>query len=207
MTHFQRWKPQPAPERMRTPRPLLQQAGLALTTPRAEMPSIFTGGVPGAARGVCSKDRLVARRLGELVPEPGGPAPCLERSAKRMYPDAPGTQSIVDQVVFGRDMDFSGEEQFDETFMQMYSGGAGVRSGQLEDRTRGYRRYPSAPGMQSIVDQVVFGRDMDFSGDDQYDEEFLEMFGGSAGRLTSDPKKALGENSMGPRRSGVAAVT
>lgn len=116
-----------------------------------------------------------------------------------MYPDAPGTQSIVDQVVFGRDMDFSGEEQYDESFMQMYAGGAGVRSGQLEDRDRGYRRYPSAPNMQSIVDQIVFNRDMDFSGDDQYDEEFLDMFAGSAGRLTTDPKKGAGENSMGGR--------
>lgn len=211
MTHFQRRKPQPLSE-LRSPRPLLRRAGLAqltqLETPRAELPPIFTGGVPGPqlARGTCSKDRLVARRLGELVPEPGGPAPCTSRSAKRMYPDAPGTQSIVDQVVFGRDMDFSGEEQFDESFMQMYSGGAGVRSGQLEERARGYRRYPSAPNMQSIVDQIVFGRDMDFSGDDQYDEEFLEMFVGSAGRLTTDPKLAVGENSMGPRRSDVAAV-
>lgn len=46
----------------------------------------------------------------------------------------------------------------------------------------GVRTFASSPMMQSTVDQVVFGRDMDFSGEEKFDREFTAMFDGSAGR-------------------------
>lgn len=42
----------------------------------------------------------------------------------------------------------------------------------------------NCPQQQSLVDQVVFGRDMDFSGDTQFDEEFIVTFKGAAGKGT-----------------------
>merc|ERR1719263_1515358 len=94
-------------------------------------------------------------------------------------------QSIVDQVVFGRDMDASGEDQFDEEFSGMYSG-AGLSSHELAQKATqvGIKPFPNIPTMQSIVDQVVFGRDMDCSGEEQFDEEFYSMYKGAAGRPT-----------------------
>lgn len=47
---------------------------------------------------------------------------------------------------------------------------------------RGVRKYQNTPMMQSTVDQVVFNRDMDFSGEDKFDEEFTSMFIGMAGQ-------------------------
>jgi len=47
---------------------------------------------------------------------------------------------------------------------------------------RGVRKYPNTPMMQSTVDQVVFNRDMDFSGEDKFDAEFTAMFDGMAGQ-------------------------
>jgi len=40
----------------------------------------------------------------------------------------------------------------------------------------GVRKYGNAPMMQSTVDQVVFNHDMDFSGEDKFDEDFTAMF-------------------------------
>jgi hypothetical protein len=45
----------------------------------------------------------------------------------------------------------------------------------------GPRKFPNAPTMQSSVDQVVFNRDMDFSGEAMFDDDFAVMFAGSAG--------------------------
>merc|ERR1712183_451884 len=88
---------------------------------------------------------------------------------------------------FGRDMDNSGEDQFDDEFMCMFNGAAGASSGKLENKPKGLHPFPNAPTMQSIVDQVVFGRDMDYSGETQFDQDFMKMYEGSAGRLTVDP--------------------
>eukprot|EP00929_Paragymnodinium_shiwhaense_P028385 TRINITY_DN16455_c0_g1_i1.p1 TRINITY_DN16455_c0_g1~~TRINITY_DN16455_c0_g1_i1.p1 ORF type:complete len:175 (-),score=21.79 TRINITY_DN16455_c0_g1_i1:141-665(-) len=43
------------------------------------------------------------------------------------------------------------------------------------------KTFPDAPMMQSTVDQVVFNRDMDYSGGSKYDAEFLAIFTGMAG--------------------------
>lgn len=45
----------------------------------------------------------------------------------------------------------------------------------------GVRKFPNAPTMQSTVDSVVFNRDMDFSGETKFDEDFTAMFDGMAG--------------------------
>lgn len=49
-------------------------------------------------------------------------------SGKRSYPNSPYTQSTVDQVVFGHDMDFSGDTKFDDEFIEMFNDCRGVPS-------------------------------------------------------------------------------
>lgn len=129
----------------------------------------------------------------------------------KQFDHAPMQQSIVDQVVFGRDMDFSGETQFDVEFAQLFDGSAGRKSwetapegktvtkpsdvpGMSPQRARGQglRTWKESPTMQSLVDQVVFGRDIDMSGETQFDESFTQMFNGSAGRPSwADPPIGL----------------
>jgi len=53
-----------------------------------------------------------------------------------------------------------------------------------------------------MVDTIVFGRDMDLSGDTQYDEDFIAMFKGSAGKGTWE---LPGAESQGPRMYPEAA--
>lgn len=150
----------------------------------------------GRCGGAIAKDRLVAARTGRtLLPEAfqdagksilaGTP----RTKGKRCYPNTPLMQSIVDQVVFGRDMDISGEEQQDDEFTCMYQGGAGLSSQELARMAlqQGIRPFPNVPTMQSVVDQVVFGRDMDYSGEEQFDEEYQCMYRGAAGRPAIGP--------------------
>lgn len=105
----------------------------------------------------------------------------------RLMPNSPNMQSHLDTVVYGRDIDFSGEEQFDEEFRSMFTGFAGRPSWHAEAgmpgaaRARGRGHLPSAPMANSIVDQVVFGRDIDKSGDSAFNEDFVAQFGGFAG--------------------------
>merc|ERR1712187_350892 len=51
-------------------------------------------------------------------------------------------------------------------------------------RANGIRTFPNNPTQQSLVDQIVFGRDVDYSGDTQYDKEFTDIFVDRAGRAT-----------------------
>lgn len=126
------------------------------------------------------------------------------RPEKRMFPNSPMTQSFVDTVVFGRDMDMSGDSQFDEEYVGMFNGSAGLPSwaehpegqrifpeassstwGKANDGKfppQGLRHYPNAPVSCSVVDQVVFGHDIDGSGDNAFTgEEYLCMHSGAAG--------------------------
>merc|ERR1712232_524572 len=144
-------------------------------------------------RGAYTKQRLVAQRTGTIVADlpfvsSSSSTSCPFHTGKRVYPSAPTRQSVVDNVVFGRDMDNSGEEQFDDEFMCMFKGGAGATSGVVENHPKGLRPFPNAPTMQSVVDSVVFGRDMDGSGETQFDGDFLKMYEGAAGKLTIDPR-------------------
>jgi len=45
----------------------------------------------------------------------------------------------------------------------------------------GVKKFPNTPMMQSDVDSVVFGKDMDLSGDTKFDVEFTAMFDGAFG--------------------------
>lgn len=45
----------------------------------------------------------------------------------------------------------------------------------------GLRTYPRAPLALSIVDSVAFGRDIDFSGESYFDEDFKDLFRNCAG--------------------------
>lgn len=161
---------------------------------------IFHGGAaPDSVRGAHAKRRAAAYRAGaglvspgREIAEGGGPAAAMlrnpaawRREGKRTYPNAPTMQSIVDQIVFGRDIDESGETQFDEDFMAMFREAAGAKTGVLAQRPQGLRPFPNAPTTQSVVDQVVFGRDVDFSGETQFDDDYMaQHYSGSAGRPT-----------------------
>jgi len=89
----------------------------------------------------------------------------------KVFPNAPLMQSDVDRVVFGRDMDFSGDSQWDQEFTVMYDGSCGYPSW-VKPPPRTRRKYPDAPMQQSTVDQ------------------FTQLFDGSAGlpSCTPDPR-------------------
>lgn len=145
-----------------------------------------------------------------VLPPAGGRLPFRMRSV-RAYPSAPNQQSVVDQVVFGQDMDFSGEEKFDEGYLCLFNGCAGRASWdgctgdaadlrfeelgtklsnsavdattpEVKPRRQGKMLVPDAPAQKSIVDTVVFGRDMDNTGDAQFQSAYLDMFHESAGK-------------------------
>jgi len=48
----------------------------------------------------------------------------------------------------------------------------------------GVKKFANSPMMQSTVDQVVLGRDTDFSGETKFDVEFTAMFDGCAGKAS-----------------------
>lgn len=121
-------------------------------------------------------------------------------------------QSIVDQVVFGRDVDFSGETQWDEEFIRLFRDSAGRGTWELplpagsqlpnkgkvvgaagpssaRVRTEGRRVFQNSPTLVSNVDRVVFGQDewgyiATATDKEQPIEDGLEalQFDGSAGR-------------------------
>jgi len=144
-----------------------------------------------------------------VLPPAGGRLPFRVRSV-RSFPSAPNQQSVVDQIVFGQDMDFSGEEKFDQGYLCLFNGCAGRASWdgctgdvaecrfeeepkksrravegseqEVKPRRQGKMLVPDAPAQKSVVDTVVFDRDMDNSGDAQFQAAYLGMFHGSAGK-------------------------
>merc|ERR1740138_1070467 len=104
-------------------------------------------------------------------------------------------------------MDKSGDDQLDEEYMTMFreaagrpswvtkpqglrqvpEGGmvekdmAGDPSGAEGARPRGVRLFPNAPLNQSVVDTIVFGRDMDLSGNSRFGREYGTIHEGAAG--------------------------
>jgi len=118
-----------------------------------------------------------------------------QNSHMRLFPHAPNQQSIIDSVVFGRDIDQSGEEQFDEEFIVMFNGCAGKPSWEavdfherptVQDRTdaaaastnlmhraRGKHKLAGVPASQSAVDKVVFGRE---TVEDEFHKEFWDAY-------------------------------
>jgi len=85
------------------------------------------------------------------------------------------SQSVVDELLYGRDTDGSGADPHGE-YMKQFDEHAGVKSGGHTDRP--FRK----PGMSmaSTMDDVIWGRDFDKSGSDPY-EEFLQRFPNHAG--------------------------
>lgn len=67
-----------------------------------------------------NRDRCPTATRGQFV--------SLPRGAVRSFHNTPVMQSSVDQAVFNRDMDFSGDDKFDESFMALYEGCAGMAS-------------------------------------------------------------------------------
>lgn len=55
-------------------------------------------------------------------------------------------------------------------------------AGAVVNKPSSVRTFENSPMMQSTVDQVVFGRDMDYSGETKFDDEFIHMYVGSAGK-------------------------
>lgn len=107
----------------------------------------------------------------------------------RIYKDSPFQNSVVDEVVFGRDMDFSGGNQFSDEFMSMYKDRHGVKSVHTDLNATnvvanpGMRHYPSKPEQQSVVHKIVFGRECDgYAGAKPYGDEYLSMYDGAAGK-------------------------
>lgn len=71
-------------------------------------------------------------------------------------------------------------------FARLFDGSAGKASWEPV-ATNGVRTFENSPGTQSLVDQVVLGRDVDFSGDTQFDPEFIQIFDGCAGKGSWSP--------------------
>lgn len=91
---------------------------------------------------------------------------------------AHGSYSTIDSVVFNRDIDASGEKPH-ESSMSRWDGFAGKKSTQIGEPGRPFRK----PGisMTSTMDNVIWGRDFDRSGDDPH-EEFLKSYANHAGK-------------------------
>jgi len=76
----------------------------------------------------------------------------------RTYPRAPIALSLVDSVVFGRDIDNSGDSYFDEGFKDLFRNSAGSASWEQSEQGRmvGKRTYGNCPGQQSLIGKVAF---------------------------------------------------
>lgn len=172
----------------------------------AVLPSQYLAGDASVASGPKAGSADAVEAVQPSQPDPAllpaaGIRPQKRPVHVRLYPHAPMQQSIVDQVVFGRDMDYSGEDQFDEEFLQMFNGCAGrgswdtvneeevptskdtqalpAATAQPPQRRRGKHKMTAAPGAHSIIDKVVFGND---TCADELHEEFWIAYQGLAGR-------------------------
>eukprot|EP00930_Biecheleria_cincta_P090409 TRINITY_DN79796_c0_g1_i1.p1 TRINITY_DN79796_c0_g1~~TRINITY_DN79796_c0_g1_i1.p1 ORF type:complete len:378 (+),score=47.69 TRINITY_DN79796_c0_g1_i1:31-1164(+) len=128
-----------------------------------------------------------------------------KKTGVRLYPFNPHCKSIVDQLVFRHDIDNSGDDFFkNPDFLNMFQNSAGRPSWNVpissskqmhpkpegaawgpsgsKSAPRGRRQFAGSPLASSVVDSVVFGHDIDASGND--DERFdgiAEMNLGAAG--------------------------
>jgi len=182
------------------------QAAGRHTAQQEALPAIFHGGVgPNMVKGGATKQRLVAQRTGApmlmevgqqtLLPTKATLVTTVEADTeqaygKKTFANAPGTGSVVDSVVFGKEKDGSGESQFHELHedaRNLYNSSAGIPSGKLEGRPRGLKSYLTAPGQQSQVDTIIWGRDLDFSDQVVHDPDYIAAYGGAAGKLANPP--------------------
>mmetsp|Transcript_79786 Transcript_79786/g.165810 ORF Transcript_79786/g.165810 Transcript_79786/m.165810 type:complete len:475 (-) Transcript_79786:68-1492(-) len=82
---------------------------------------------------------------------------------------------VVDSVLYGRDIDNSGEDVRKE-YHRIYSKHAGVKVGAKEPRALRKGNY----AMKSKMDDIIYGHDIDQSGADPH-EEFCKTYSGHAG--------------------------
>jgi hypothetical protein len=106
----------------------------------------------------------------------------------RLYKDTPKQKSVVDMVVFGRDMDFNAGKQFTETWTDRYKGYHGIPTKVTDiehtvvDAKTGFRRLKDKPENRSVVPDIITGRDP--SGDTFYNSGIIDKLDGAAGKLT-----------------------
>lgn len=95
-------------------------------------------------------------------------------------PKAPIALSIVDSVVFGHDLDFSGDSHFDPAYCKHFDDRAGQASWKKPEHLTTYHGEPgkrifgSTPGQKSHFSQTVFGHDL--GGEARWEEDFSGMF-------------------------------
>jgi len=93
-------------------------------------------------------------------------------------------KSSAEAVIWGRDIADSGEKPHDYC-RQSYSGYAGSPSGGRSPRSPRQGEY----SMRSTVDEVLFGRDLDRSGEDPH-RQFVARFEDHAGMRAVSPRDA-----------------
>mmetsp|Transcript_131629 Transcript_131629/g.380755 ORF Transcript_131629/g.380755 Transcript_131629/m.380755 type:complete len:534 (-) Transcript_131629:108-1709(-) len=99
-----------------------------------------------------------------------------------------GNGSVMGEVLRGSDVDFKAKS-LNDRWRTTFGDYAGVKSGQKPDKP--YRK----PGMsmKSSADNVIWGRDLDQSGDDFHEAHFEQFFCQSAGRLSGDVARAVAQ--------------
>lgn len=129
---------------------------------------------------------------------------------RKLFWDSPAQKSIVDQVVFGRDMDYSGDAQFDDVYYDMFNDCYGMRTKASDMNTTGLsvrtgsRHLKHVPQRQSAVHELVFGHDT--VGPDASKRgamQFNKMYEGAHGKPSEQrPDRPLlrreGKRHMGP---------
>lgn len=110
--------------------------------------------------------------------------PAIKPLAPSLRSPALPTYKTVEHVVryssrFGA---FPVDIQHDSMHRKRHRCAVAERSTLQLDMVAGTKKFPNTPMMQSTVDQVVFGRDMDMSGEEKFDEDFIKMFEGSYGQ-------------------------
>mmetsp|Transcript_108777 Transcript_108777/g.281149 ORF Transcript_108777/g.281149 Transcript_108777/m.281149 type:complete len:517 (+) Transcript_108777:106-1656(+) len=91
-----------------------------------------------------------------------------------------GSSSVIDQVLLGRDTDYSGEDPHKE-FMDNFGDHAGLKSSEKEEKPVRQGGY----SLSSTMDNIIWGRDFDKSGDGAH-ETFAKIYTGSAGARTEE---------------------
>jgi len=103
--------------------------------------------------------------------------------SQHVLPRRPATVSGTprsDTFVRGRFLAATGNEHTGDRF-GVDPALANDSAGDKKARASKVRTFDNIPNMQSTVDTVVFGRDVDNSGDTKFDEEFISQFVGRAG--------------------------
>jgi len=95
--------------------------------------------------------------------------------------------STMDQLIWGRDFDKSGADPR-QHWDKFYSGFAGMKSD--TDKPIGQPGRKGNYSMQAVMDEVIYGRDLDFSGSDPH-AHFEKSYSEHAGRASgNDPHPA-----------------